>query len=373
VNGRGSGDPLPSPAVTIRRVLLPAIVCVLVAAGCTDDAPERDADGQLVTSGDLSVFDLVPGDCLLLDESLEPANETLPVVPCEEPHEGEVYALVEIDDIDVYPGERELSDRAELECLAEFSGYVGVDLADSVLFFTYMIPSIRGWQDDADRTVVCIVLSAGGIEVAQPAAITTDIPVIALGVYVEEVPLGLGAAINRGLVRAVRASRDATDGVCAHLPVRRRCSQWLRSSASPRRHPTDDPNDPEGLKPRLVTNWTQFESPLRRLRPGCMLPALGLRLLQQRRQRLAYIVRVPQRRASGSRASWRCRPLTARSARRRDHLDRARRAPWSSCPGPSPSDDDAARAFNLTVVEAGEPSRPTRASPSPRATTSSRR
>ena len=24
--------------------------------------------------------------------------------------------------------------------------------------------------------------------------------------------------------------------------------------------PKDDPSDPEGLKPRLVTNWTQFES-----------------------------------------------------------------------------------------------------------------
>ena len=24
--------------------------------------------------------------------------------------------------------------------------------------------------------------------------------------------------------------------------------------------PTDDPSDPEGVKPRLVTNWTQFEA-----------------------------------------------------------------------------------------------------------------
>jgi hypothetical protein len=88
--------------------------------------------------------------------------ETLPVVPCDEPHEGEVYALVELDDLDAYPGERELSDRAEMECLARFAGYVGVELADSTLFTTYMIPSIRGWQDDDDRTVVCLTVSAGG-------------------------------------------------------------------------------------------------------------------------------------------------------------------------------------------------------------------
>ena len=139
-----------------------ALVAVLALAGCSDDGPDRGEDGRITSAGDLSVFDLVPGDCVVYDDSLESANETLPVVPCDEPHEGEVYALVEIDDLDAYPGERELSNRAELECLARFAGYVGVELADSTLCTTYMIPSIRGWQDDGDRTVVCLTVSAGG-------------------------------------------------------------------------------------------------------------------------------------------------------------------------------------------------------------------
>ncbi len=46
--------------------------------------------------------------------------------------------------------------------------------------------------------------------------------------------------------------------------------------------PKDDPSDPEGLKPRLVTNWTQFERSVRRVRAGRHAPALGLRVLQQR-------------------------------------------------------------------------------------------
>jgi hypothetical protein len=144
------------------RTLALVVASIWLVGACSDGGPERGDDGRLTSAGDLSVFDLVPGDCVVFDDSLEAANETLPVVPCGEPHEGEVYALVEIDDLDAYPGERELSNRAELECLARFADYVGVELADSVLFTTYMIPSIRGWQDDGDRTVVCMTVSAGG-------------------------------------------------------------------------------------------------------------------------------------------------------------------------------------------------------------------
>ncbi|MDZ7677564.1 MAG: septum formation family protein [Acidimicrobiales bacterium] len=144
-----------------RRLVLALAALVLMAAACSNDEPDRDEDGRLTSAGDLSVFDLVEGDCVVLDESLEAANETLPVVPCDQPHQGEVYALVDVDDIDAYPGERELSDRAELECISRFADYVGVDLADSTLYYTYMIPSIRGWQEDDDRTVVCMAVGAG--------------------------------------------------------------------------------------------------------------------------------------------------------------------------------------------------------------------
>lgn len=137
------------------------MVVILLVAACSDDAPSRGEDGRLTSAGELSVFDLRSGDCLILDETLEPTNETLPVVPCEDEHQAEVYALVDVDDIDAYPGERELANRAEHECIREFPDYVGVDLVDSELFYTYMIPSIRSWQDDDDRTVVCIAMAAG--------------------------------------------------------------------------------------------------------------------------------------------------------------------------------------------------------------------
>ncbi len=36
--------------------------------------------------------------------------------------------------------------------------------------------------------------------------------------------------------------------------------------------PADDPSDPQGLRPRLVTSWTQFEDLYGGLTPGAMLP-----------------------------------------------------------------------------------------------------
>src|SRR5690606_8969762 len=62
--------------------------------------------------------------------------------------------------------------------------------------------------------------------------------------------------------------------------------------------PTDDPSDPEGLKPRLVTNWTQFENLYGGFAPGCMLP-LSVYGYFNNGGSLAYIVRIPNAEPSG--------------------------------------------------------------------------
>jgi phage tail sheath protein FI len=56
--------------------------------------------------------------------------------------------------------------------------------------------------------------------------------------------------------------------------------------------PTDDPNDPEGLAPRLVTSWTQFEDLYGGFLAGAMLP-LSVYGYFQNGGSLAYIVRIP--------------------------------------------------------------------------------
>lgn len=56
--------------------------------------------------------------------------------------------------------------------------------------------------------------------------------------------------------------------------------------------PSDDPSDPEGVKPRLVTNWTQFESLYGGFAEGAMLPHSVYGYFNNGGS-MAYIVRIP--------------------------------------------------------------------------------
>ncbi|HEY5879389.1 MAG TPA: phage tail sheath subtilisin-like domain-containing protein [Nakamurella sp.] len=64
------------------------------------------------------------------------------------------------------------------------------------------------------------------------------------------------------------------------------------------RHPTDDPSDPDGLAPRLVTSWSQFESLYGSFTPGAVLP-LSVYGYFANGGALAYVVRVPNTAPSG--------------------------------------------------------------------------
>ncbi|WP_028050783.1 phage tail sheath C-terminal domain-containing protein [Cellulomonas sp. URHD0024] len=64
------------------------------------------------------------------------------------------------------------------------------------------------------------------------------------------------------------------------------------------RAPQDDPNDPQGLAPRLVTSWTQYESLYGGFVEGAILP-LSVYGYFLNGGSLAYIVRVPNAEPSG--------------------------------------------------------------------------
>src|SRR5438067_550799 len=64
--------------------------------------------------------------------------------------------------------------------------------------------------------------------------------------------------------------------------------------------PSDDPGDPDGLKPRLVTNWSQFERLYGGFAPGVMLPHSVYGYFNDGGG-LCYIVRIPHGKAAGDR------------------------------------------------------------------------
>jgi hypothetical protein len=123
------------------------------------------------------------------------------------------------------------------------------------------------------------------------------------------------------------------------------------------RAPNDDPNDPQGLAPRLVTSWSQFESLYGSFAPNCVLP-LSVYGYFANGGSLAYICRIPHTAPAGqpSRAALPAadralgEPLVIESVDpdadvtvEISTVDTGDDAPE----GPSP--------FNLTVFESGKP------------------
>ena len=138
---------------------LAAAVVALTSTGCSlvDRGDDDDPDS-------VSVFSVGPGDCLSPPDKASEELSSLQTVPCTEPHTQEAYAVVAYSkktDTSDYPGQSALEKFADGTCAARYGKYVGVEYPDSSLFFTYLLPSARGWQQNRDRNVVCFVTTTG--------------------------------------------------------------------------------------------------------------------------------------------------------------------------------------------------------------------
>ena len=136
------------------------VVGALALAGCSDDKAGRK-EGAINKAGDISVFDVQVGDCLMPGDELGAEITDVHAVPCADPHTHEVFALPEYDEDDVYPGEEKLRNFADAECIGAFNSYTGIEYLESDLFFSYLQPSIRSWNEGDDRRIVCVIVATG--------------------------------------------------------------------------------------------------------------------------------------------------------------------------------------------------------------------
>ncbi len=169
-------------AVRLRVRFLGVLLLALALSGCSrgDDEVARDAAGRVIEATEVSVFELLDGDCLNPDPELDGEVADLPVVPCEEPHLQEVFATVEHPE-GPFPGVGAVSLWADGACLAELESRHGLTLDDGV-FVSYLLPTFVGWNKDDDRRVVCVLVfpdreKAIGSVVAGTAEITPLDPV----------------------------------------------------------------------------------------------------------------------------------------------------------------------------------------------------
>jgi predicted small secreted protein len=141
--------------------LVVAIAMLLAACSNGGGGVKRDKNGQVTSAGGVSVFDLRPGDCIVPPTDVKAEIQTVLVVPCSTKHTQEAYAIEAYDRADAYPGDQALTSFADGACLGQYQDYVGVAYQDSKLFYTYLLPSARSWNEGKDRKVVCIITTTG--------------------------------------------------------------------------------------------------------------------------------------------------------------------------------------------------------------------
>jgi hypothetical protein len=140
---------------------------VLALAGAVLSALTLTACSNSRTSGvKVSVFNVKVGECFKAPTEVQAQLSKLSRVPCDREHDREIYSLVDYkapsgNTSDVYPGADLLNTYSKGICAQEYKPYVGVDYLDSSLFFTYLYPSARSWEQDDDRSIICFVRSTG--------------------------------------------------------------------------------------------------------------------------------------------------------------------------------------------------------------------
>ena len=133
-----------------------ALFALLALVACGGGGLQRNDTGAVVSGGSVSAFEVQVGDCT--NAELKDETTSLSVVPCVEPHTHEAYFTTDHPD-GPYPGATALEVFAEQQCVGAFADYVGIEVAESRFYFTYLYPSVSTWNDKEDRQVVCFVVS----------------------------------------------------------------------------------------------------------------------------------------------------------------------------------------------------------------------
>jgi len=98
------------------------------------------------------------GDCINTPSSDTENVASLPKIPCDQPHEGEVYAMNRVPG-DEFPGQTALEDIHQAQCLADLETASPNAAADPNVDVSILYPTQETW-DIGDRDVVCIAVTS---------------------------------------------------------------------------------------------------------------------------------------------------------------------------------------------------------------------
>lgn len=148
---------LAAGAATLLTIVLTGCGLIQSFTGANDAS--RDAEGNVQEQQNVNIFSVKTGDCLMAtDETGEITQAT--VVPCEEPHDEEVFYEFTLPD-----GEFDIEAvdaTAQDACYNEnYANFVGVPYEESALEVWYLTPTQQTWDQLDDRLVQCIITDPG--------------------------------------------------------------------------------------------------------------------------------------------------------------------------------------------------------------------
>lgn len=124
-----------------------------------EESEDEGSDDETADGESADVFDVGLGECIQEFDAEEEISD-LTVIPCEQEHDQEVFAVFEVADGD-FPGEDAFKTQVEEDCVAEFATFVGVDFYDSELDIQWLEPTEDSWGQ-GDRELVCTILDPAG-------------------------------------------------------------------------------------------------------------------------------------------------------------------------------------------------------------------
>ena len=133
-------------AITMKRTTCAMFALTFVISSCGNGA-QRNSSGVVVKVGDCS------------NSNLSQTAEKLDLVPCDKPHALEAYSIV-ASTATTYPGADALQKFADQTCIDKFFGYVGVEVSQSILYYTTVYPSVTSWNNKSYRSIVCFIYKA---------------------------------------------------------------------------------------------------------------------------------------------------------------------------------------------------------------------
>ena len=139
---------------TRQLALGAAIAATTLLLGACGQSETRDESGEITSGGDTDVFSIAIGDCFNDEGDAEDQVNSLPTVPCSEPHDNEIYAEYTFPDGD-FPGDETVTTKATDECIAQFEAFVGISYEESALDVFPITPTEGSWNDQDDRLVSC--------------------------------------------------------------------------------------------------------------------------------------------------------------------------------------------------------------------------